>query len=89
MEGQSNREAQFRTVIAMHFNGGRYTFEEVVKGQILEQPTGDGGFGYDPVFQPVGYRQSFAQLTLEEKNKISHRGLAMQKLAVFLLSQIR
>ena len=89
MEGQSNREAQFRTVIALHFNGDRYTFEGVVKGQILEQPTGDGGFGYDPVFQPVGYRQSFAQLTLEEKNKISHRGLAMQKLAVFLLSQIR
>ncbi|MEL0263489.1 MAG: non-canonical purine NTP pyrophosphatase, partial [Flavobacteriaceae bacterium] len=65
------------------------TFEGDDKGQILEHPTGDGGLGNDPVLQPVGYTQSFAQLTLEEKNKISHRGLAMQKLAVFLLSQIR
>jgi XTP/dITP diphosphohydrolase len=61
--------------------------EGVIKGSILKQPQGDNGFGYDPIFCPNGYTQSFAEISLDEKSKISHRGIATQKLVAFLKNQ--
>jgi len=84
MEGISKREARFRTVIALIMDGKEYLFEGSVEGQILRHKQGDKGFGYDPIFQPIGYEESFAQLPIEVKNKISHRGLAIQQLVAFL-----
>lgn len=82
--GEKNRKAQFRTSICLILNGEQHFFEGKILGHILEQPKGADGFGYDPIFQPQGYHVSFAQMSLAEKNKISHRGLAMQKLIGFL-----
>ena len=79
-----NRAAQFKTVIALILQGKEYFFEGVVKGEILKEKTGKDGFGYDPVFRPLGYKESFAEMSLEQKNEISHRGLAVKKLVNFL-----
>ena len=84
MEGQKKRTARFRTVISLILNGEEYFFEGEVEGKILLQKTGDDGFGYDPIFRPNGYDESFAEMTMEQKNKISHRGLALKKLLHFL-----
>ena len=84
MEGQRNRNAHFRTVISLILNGDEYVFEGQVEGEILHQKTGVDGFGYDPIFKPIGFDQSFAQMTLEHKNEISHRGVAVKKLIHFL-----
>ena len=84
MEGKDSRKAKFRTVIALILEGNSYLFEGVVHGKILEEPRGDGGFGYDPIFQPDGSELSFAEMTLEEKNKMSHRARAIEKLCAFL-----
>jgi len=84
MEGISNRRARFRTVISLMHNGENYLFEGTIDGQLTTQPIGNMGFGYDPIFQPDGYTQTFAQMPLEKKNEISHRALAMQKLIAFL-----
>lgn len=84
LEGQSDRKARFRTVIALIQGGKEYAFEGVAEGEILEQQIGQGGFGYDPVFRPDGYAKTFAELSLEEKNRISHRGKAVQALVNFL-----
>lgn len=84
LKDQKNRSARFRTVISLILNGEKYFFEGEVKGKILHQKTGDDGFGYDPIFNPVGYDQSFAEMTMEQKNEISHRGLALKKLLDFL-----
>ena len=84
MEGQKNRRARFRTVISLILNTKEYSFEGQVEGEILHHKTGDDGFGYDPIFNPAGYDQSFAEMTMEQKNKISHRGLAIKKLLHFL-----
>ena len=84
MQGIENREAHFRTVIALIRNGAITYFEGKVSGKIAETPTGSAGFGYDPIFVPEGYDKSFAELSLEEKNKISHRAMAVQKLADYL-----
>ena len=84
LSGQTNRKAQFRTVIALILDGKEYLFEGVVTGQILEKKQGVEGFGYDPIFQPDGYDKSFAQLSMTEKNTISHRGRAVEKLTAFL-----
>ena len=84
MEGQKNRNARFRTVISLILDGKEYSFEGKVKGEILLQKTGIDGFGYDPIFKPIGYDQSFAEMTMEQKNEISHRGLAVKKLIHFL-----
>lgn len=86
MNGISNRKAQFRTVIALIIDNKEYLFEGVVKGEILEEPVGNNGFGYDPVFKPSGYSASFAQMDPETKNKISHRGKAVEQLIKFLES---
>ena len=79
-----NRCAQFRTVVALVINGEKHLFEGVIKGTILTERHGEGGFGYDPIFQPDGYDCTFAEMSLEEKNKISHRGQAIDKLCQFL-----
>lgn len=82
--GSRNRQSQFRTVIA-YVNGGReHCFEGVCKGEITTEPKGEKGFGYDPVFCPEGYRKTFAELDAAEKNRISHRGRALQKFLEFL-----
>ena len=84
MEGQKNRTACFRTVISLILNGEKYFFEGEVKGDILQYKTGIDGFGYDPIFKPTGFDQSFAQMTMKQKNEISHRGVAVKKLIHFL-----
>jgi XTP/dITP diphosphohydrolase len=87
MEGETRRGARFRCVIALEWNGREYTFEGRVEGEILKAPRGRGGFGYDAVFRPAGYEESFAEMSPELKNSISHRGIAARKLARFLDSQ--
>lgn len=84
LEGVENRRACFRTVVALVLDGERHLFEGVINGTILTERHGDGGFGYDPIFRPDGYDCTFAEMTLEEKNKISHRGQAIDKLCEFL-----
>ncbi len=84
MKSEMNRKARFRTVIALIIGKDEYLFEGVVEGEIQWVQTGLGGFGYDPVFQPLGMGRSFAEMTGEEKNKISHRGEAFRKLISFL-----
>ena len=84
MEGQKNRNARFRTVIWLILNGKKYSFEGQVEGEILHQTTGKDGFGYDPIFKPTGFDQSFAEMTMKQKNEISHRGVAVKKLLHFL-----
>jgi XTP/dITP diphosphohydrolase len=81
-----NRSACFRTVIALILNGKTHYFEGQIKGEIATQPRGDSGFGYDPIFVPEGYLVSFAQLTADEKNLISHRALAVKGLSDYLKS---
>jgi XTP/dITP diphosphohydrolase len=84
LEGQSNRRARFRTVIALIIDGNEHLFEGVVEGEIMHTKTGKGGFGYDPIFKAQGFDVSFAEMTLEQKNKVSHRARATRKLIEFL-----
>ena len=85
LETESNRKAQFRTAIAfIDKNGKEHLFEGVCKGKILKDKRGEQGFGYDPIFQPEGYQETFAELSLVVKNEISHRGIAVSKLIQFL-----
>lgn len=79
-----NRKANFKTVIALHYNGEQHLFTGIITGEILPKEQGTGGFGYDPLFQAEGMTKSFAELTLEEKNAISHRGKAVAQLVAFL-----
>ncbi|MDX2442553.1 MAG: non-canonical purine NTP diphosphatase [Bacteroidales bacterium] len=84
LKGKSNRKARFRTVIALILNNKEYLFEGIAEGEIVENRSGNMGFGYDPVFQPLGYDKTFAEMTLQEKNEISHRARALKKLTDFL-----
>lgn len=84
MEGTTNREARFRTVIALILDNREYLFEGIVSGEILTEKHGYEGFGYDPIFRPDGFAESFAEMPLHTKNEISHRGRAVQKLCRFL-----
>jgi XTP/dITP diphosphohydrolase len=84
MESVILRGAQFRTVIALLWNGQEYLFEGIARGHIATRPTGTKGFGYDPIFIPEGYDRSFAEIDAAEKNDISHRGKAVRKLIAFL-----
>lgn len=86
LQGKQNRKARFRTVIALIMDGKEYLFEGIINGNITQEKKGDSGFGYDPIFQPDGYEQTFAELGDDIKNKISHRALAVHKLAEFLSS---
>lgn len=85
--GNTNRNAAFRTAIALILNNVEHVFEGSVDGQILVEKKGLEGFGYDPIFQPIGYEESFAEMDETQKNSISHRGLAVKKLAKFLLDK--
>ena len=87
LSGIRNRKAKFKTVIALILNGKEYFFEGEVEGEILKEKKGSGGFGYDPVFKPVGYKETFAQMSIGLKNKISHRGIAVNKLVKFFKSR--
>ncbi len=84
LEGASNRKAQFRTAIALNLNGEQFLFEGICKGTILRSKQGEKGFGYDPIFKPTSHTSSFAEMSIEDKNLISHRGLATKKLVDFL-----
>jgi XTP/dITP diphosphohydrolase len=84
LQSQKNRNAQFKTVITLNYKGQQKLFTGIVKGVITEEKSGDKGFGYDPIFKPTGYEETFAELSAATKNKISHRGLATQQLISFL-----
>lgn len=87
LEGESNRKARFKTVIALIIDNKEYLFKGIVEGEILTEKSGHDGFGYDPIFKPLGYNESFAQMSLMDKNKISHRAKATEKLIEFLLKK--
>lgn len=84
LEGIENRKARFKTVISLMKNGENHLFEGVIEGTIRKELTGNKGFGYDPIFQPSGYNITFAEMNMEEKNKISHRAIALKKMIDFL-----
>ena len=84
LKGKENRKAQFRTAICLIMEGKEYLFEGIVKGTIIEEKRGGAGFGYDPIFVPEGYDQTFAELGNDIKNTISHRARAVEKLCKFL-----
>lgn len=84
LEGKTNRKARFRTVIALILNGEKYLFEGIIKGEIIDELRGNAGFGYDPIFVPEGYSETFAELGNDIKNRISHRAEAVFKLKQFL-----
>jgi len=84
LKGIENRKARFRTIISLIIEGKEYQFEGKAEGEILTERVGAEGFGYDPIFRPIGYKETFAEMSIELKNKISHRGLAVKKLIEFL-----
>jgi XTP/dITP diphosphohydrolase len=84
LEDKTNRKAQFKTVITLNLKGKQYLFTGIARGEITLERAGSQGFGYDPIFRPEGYQETFAQLALETKNKISHRGKATVELIAFL-----
>jgi XTP/dITP diphosphohydrolase len=84
LEFKENRKAQFKTAICLNLDGKQFFFEGICKGDILRKKQGDKGFGYDPIFKPEGFSKSFAIMNSREKNTISHRGVAIQKLVEFL-----
>ncbi len=87
LKNKTNRKAQFITIIAVILDGQTHFFEGIIHGTITETPRGNGGFGYDPIFIPDGYSQTFAELPADIKNKISHRAIAMQKFKQFITSK--
>ncbi len=87
LKGNTNRKANFKTVIALHLNGHLTMFSGIVDGEIISKRVGNDGFGYDPVFKALGMEKTFAELTMTEKNQISHRGKAVAELIAFLKSQ--
>ena len=84
LKGTENRKAQFRTVISLIIDGQEHLFEGIAKGEITESKSGKEGFGYDPIFKPLGFNKTFSEMTMEEKNEISHRAIAVKKLVSFL-----
>ena len=87
LKDKSNRKANFKTVIALNLNGKQNLFTGIINGKIIEEKMGTNGFGYDPIFIAEGHQKTFAQLTLEEKAHISHRGIAVAQLIAFLSKQ--
>ncbi len=87
LEGEKNRKARFRTVISLRLKGEHHLFEGTVEGTITTERSGNKGFGYDPIFTPGGYSVTFADMSSEEKNSISHRAKAIQKMVSFLRQQ--
>ena len=86
LSDKKNRNAYFKTVIALNLHGKTHIFDGSIHGEIIETRKGENGFGYDPIFQPNGYKETFAQLPLSLKNEISHRALAFKKLITYLNS---
>ncbi len=86
LKPHTNRQAQFKTVIALHLNGKLETFTGICEGDITVSRQGDNGFGYDPIFKAKGYKKTFAEISMEEKNSIGHRGKAVKQLVDFLNS---
>jgi len=84
LENKKNRKAQFRTAIALNIQGKQFIFEGICKGEILQKKQGNSGFGYDPIFLPSGSNESFAEMNINKKASISHRGKAIKKLVLFL-----
>jgi len=84
LSDSANRGGQFKTVIALILNGEEHVFEGIARGTIRKEKSGEGGFGYDPIFEPKGYDITFAEMDSTEKNKISHRGQAVRALIAFL-----
>ena len=89
MKGKMNRGAIFRTIISLVIDGNEFQFEGGVEGQIIAEKWGEMGFGYDPIFLPDGHEKSYAQMSIEEKGAISHRGLAVKKLIQFLEKRVK
>ncbi len=87
LEDKSNRKANFKTVIALNLNGKQNLFTGIINGKIIEEKIGTNGFGYDPIFVADGYEKTFAELSMEEKSTISHRGIAVKELILFLQKQ--
>src|SRR5690606_13916307 len=86
LKGESHRTARFKTVISLFLENKQYYFEGAIEGRIIAERRGEKGFGYDPIFIPKGYEQTFAEMSAEGKNAISHRAIAVQKLVDFLVS---
>jgi XTP/dITP diphosphohydrolase len=86
LKDKPNRNARFKTVIALHINNKLNTFTGICEGEITTTKKGNSGFGYDPIFKPHGYDQTFAEMELSLKNRIGHRGKAVVKLVIFLNS---
>lgn len=84
LQNETNRKANFKTVIALNMNGEQHLFTGIINGEIIHEKRGTNGFGYDPVFVADGYQKTFAELTMEEKSSISHRGKAVKQLVSFL-----
>ncbi|MDR0229185.1 MAG: non-canonical purine NTP diphosphatase [Flavobacteriaceae bacterium] len=87
LKEETNRKANFKTVIALHLNGEQHLFTGIVDGEILQERQGNNGFGYDPIFKAEGMTESFAEIDINQKNAISHRGKAVSQLVAFLLSK--
>ena len=88
LKGISNRKARFTTVISLIYNDKNYCFEGIVNGTIIDKPKGNMGFGYDPIFVANNMNETFAEISLDEKNKISHRAIATNKLIDFLSKKV-
>ncbi|MDX1652009.1 MAG: RdgB/HAM1 family non-canonical purine NTP pyrophosphatase [Brumimicrobium sp.] len=88
MQGKSDRKARFKTIIALIMDGKEYFFEGTIDGKIRDQKSGNNGFGYDPIFEPESCGKTFAEMSLEEKNSMSHRSRAIQKMAKFFIDQV-
>ena len=86
LSNSTNRKAQFKTVIALNINSEQHLFTGIVEGEIRNEKTGTNGFGYDPIFEPENLGKTFAEMSLEEKNKLSHRGRAVAQLINFLIN---
>ena len=84
LKNKANRNSRFKTIISLIIDGKSVNFEGVVEGKITEEKRGSNGFGYDPIFQPNGYASTFAEMSLKEKNKISHRSIAINKMVQYL-----
>ena len=89
MKGELNRDASYRTIISLEIDGKEFQFEGKVEGQITPEKWGEKGFGYDPIFLPYGQENSFAQMSMEEKSAISHRGKAVKKLIQILEKRVK
>ena len=89
MTGEHNRNASFRTIVSLVIDGEEFSFEGKIEGKITLEKSGKKGFGYDPIFLPNGYKKSFAEMTMEEKGFISHRGKAVKNLTQFLAKRVK